>query len=272
MQIGETILKLRHEFGFTQKVLAEMLGVSFQTISKWERGLCCPDVELLPKLAEVLGVSTDTLLGHNPGEVRQSLYDSLYLGDDYYWGVEPTPFCYRVLPLIPTVHRPRLLEIGCGEGRDAVFFARNGCDVTAYDISVEGKRKTEQLAARSLVNVSVFCADMRTFVPRQTYDAVYASRALHYVPRELRPTFFERYKACTTPGGINAFLVIVDKPYITRAPDNDEQGDLMCSGELFTYYSDWEFLIFEEAVIDCSSSGIAHQHCINLMAAKKRLS
>jgi tellurite methyltransferase len=80
----------------------------------------------------------------------------LYNGEEYYWGVDPTPFCYSILPHLPTGHRPRLLEIGCGEGRDAVFFARCGCDVSAYDISSAGKRKTEQLAARAFVNVHAF--------------------------------------------------------------------------------------------------------------------
>lgn len=47
----------------TQKQLADALAVSDKTISKWERGLGCPDVSLLPRVAELLGVSTDRMLG-----------------------------------------------------------------------------------------------------------------------------------------------------------------------------------------------------------------
>ena len=43
----------------------------------------------------------------------------------------------------------------------------------------------------------------------------------------------------------------------------------MRSGEIFTYYHDWDFLIFEEQVIDCNSSGIPHKHCVDLMLAVK---
>ena len=235
MTINEKIRELRKKANLTQEALAAALNISYQSVSKWEAGLCCPNVMLLPLLAEIFGVSTDTLLGYNAGEPKHSDYDRLYNGEEYYWGVDPTPFCYSILPHLPTGRRPRLLEIGCGEGRDAVFFARCGCDVSAYDISSAGKRKTERLAARAFVNVHAFCADMIPFVPRETYDVVYASRALHYVPKEMRRSFFSNYKACTLPGGIHAFLVIVDKPYIPTAPDNDEHGDLMVSGELFTY-------------------------------------
>ena len=60
------IQKLRWENNMTQKEVAEYLGVSFQTVSKWERGSYYPDITLLPALADLFGVSVDTLLGHIP--------------------------------------------------------------------------------------------------------------------------------------------------------------------------------------------------------------
>lgn len=45
----------------TQKELAGIVGVSFQTLSKWEHGYCYPDIEYLPKLALFFGVSIDSL-------------------------------------------------------------------------------------------------------------------------------------------------------------------------------------------------------------------
>ena len=64
-------------------------------------------------------------------------------------------------------------------------------------------------------------------------------------------------------------MVLVDKPNIPPAPDTEKDIYLMRSGEIFTYYSDWRFEIFEETVIDCCSSGIPHKHCVNLMLAVK---
>lgn len=59
---GSLIFGLRKEKELTQKQLADMLHVSDKTISKWERGLGCPDVSLLPDLSDVLGVNIEQLL------------------------------------------------------------------------------------------------------------------------------------------------------------------------------------------------------------------
>ncbi len=63
MNLAENIAHLRRERGMTQETLAEMIGVSSQTISKWETSTTYPDVALLPVLADVFGVSIDVLYG-----------------------------------------------------------------------------------------------------------------------------------------------------------------------------------------------------------------
>lgn len=61
--IGKRIASLRKSKNMTQDRLAEQVGVSPQAVSKWENDLSCPDINLLPRLAEIFGVTTDTLLG-----------------------------------------------------------------------------------------------------------------------------------------------------------------------------------------------------------------
>ena len=63
MSIAENIARLRRERSMTQEALAEVIGVSAQTISKWENSATWPDVALLPALADVFGVSIDALYG-----------------------------------------------------------------------------------------------------------------------------------------------------------------------------------------------------------------
>lgn len=60
--LGNRISQLRKEKGLTQEELAQFLDVSPQAVSKWENDLTCPDISSLPKLAQILGVSVDTLL------------------------------------------------------------------------------------------------------------------------------------------------------------------------------------------------------------------
>ena len=54
---GTLLRRLRLERGWTQRQAAELLGVSAQAVSKWERGQGCPDVGMLPRLAKIFGVS-----------------------------------------------------------------------------------------------------------------------------------------------------------------------------------------------------------------------
>ncbi len=74
--MGKRIMQLRKEKGFTQEQLAEMMGVSAQAVSKWENDVSCPDISILPLLAEKLGVSTDELLGVKPIEPKVVIVDA----------------------------------------------------------------------------------------------------------------------------------------------------------------------------------------------------
>lgn len=61
-KIAEQIALLRKSKGLTQQELGERIGVSFQAVSKWERGETLPDVAVLPELAKVLETSIDNIL------------------------------------------------------------------------------------------------------------------------------------------------------------------------------------------------------------------
>jgi len=72
MTLGKRIASLRKEKGLKQDTLAEALGVSPQAVSKWENDQTCPDISLLPKLADLLGVSVDELLSEKKMELAQT--------------------------------------------------------------------------------------------------------------------------------------------------------------------------------------------------------
>ena len=64
MKINEQIIFLRKQKGMTQEEVACALGVTNQAVSKWESAQCCPDIQLLPAIAELFEVTIDQLMGH----------------------------------------------------------------------------------------------------------------------------------------------------------------------------------------------------------------
>ena len=68
--IGNRISRYRKIKGMTQEDLAGKMGVSSQAVSKWENDASCPDISLLPKLCQILGITADELLTGNEPEVR----------------------------------------------------------------------------------------------------------------------------------------------------------------------------------------------------------
>ncbi|MBO5034619.1 MAG: helix-turn-helix transcriptional regulator, partial [Oscillospiraceae bacterium] len=74
-QLNQTIAALRKEKGLTQEQLGALVGVSAQAVSKWEKG-GAPDVELLPAIADTLGVTMDTLFGRS-ADKREDISQTL---------------------------------------------------------------------------------------------------------------------------------------------------------------------------------------------------
>ncbi len=83
--LGENLKELRRKRNLTQEKLAEFLGVSFQAVSKWERGDTFPDIAILPEIASFFKVSVDELLGvnraENEKEIREKLNEYDHLTD-----------------------------------------------------------------------------------------------------------------------------------------------------------------------------------------------
>jgi tellurite methyltransferase len=152
---------------------------------------------------------------------------------------------------------------------NAVFFAKNGYAVTAFDVAQSGVEKTKRLADRHHVSVNAFRADLNDFRLDTEYDIIFSTGAFHYIRPGFRDEIIENYKSHTSAKGLNAFNVFVNKPFIAPAPENEPVSFAWKSGELFTYYTDWLLHEAGELIFNCDSSGIPHRHCIDHMIAEK---
>ena len=72
---GEMISSLRREKNMTQNDLVDKMNVTDKAVSKWERNLSCPDINSIPKLAEILGVSVEKLLNAQTKQENSKVED-----------------------------------------------------------------------------------------------------------------------------------------------------------------------------------------------------
>ena len=196
-------------------------------------------------------------------------YEEAYRGEKYYWGKSPSRYAYKVLELMPPDRPLKLLVIGCGEGRNAVFFARNGYQVTACDLSPSGLKKTERYAKEIGVEIRLFEANILEYRLDEPFDILFASGVLHYIPEELRAPILSDYKRHTNRNGLHVFNVFVKKPFIEKASDSEATAHDWISGELFTHYHDWLIEECEEVIFDCMSGGVPHKHAMDCIIARK---
>ena len=74
IKLNEQLIFLRKQNNKTQEELAQVLNVTNQAVSKWESGICCPDINLLPEIAKYFNVSIDELLGYKPADSFNDIY------------------------------------------------------------------------------------------------------------------------------------------------------------------------------------------------------
>lgn len=187
--------------------------------------------------------------------------EAVYSRDEYYWGTEPSSLAQRTAELLPdNLAGYRLVDIGAGEGRDAVFFAELGADVTAVEISPAGLEKAKRLAIERDVTITTVEADANQLSFSGSFDIVFSSGAVQFIRPELRKRQFARFKEATNGGGLHAIFAFVDHPDVPPAPDTTEDQYLFDRDELQSYYKKWETVDSAEIIFEDDSGGIPHKH------------
>ena len=197
-------------------------------------------------------------------------YEKCYEGEEYYWGLKPALFLDDLLAAAGKAPSElTVLDIGCGEGKDAVYMAQKGCRVSAFDVTQSGIRKTKRLAAERGVEIDAFVADVNDFETDKHFDIVYSTGTVQYLFDENIEGFFEKVNRITNKGGIVYFNVFVDKPFLPLPPDWDKEEKLWKTGQLFTYFADWKVHKLQEIIYEDNSGGIKHYHCMDTIMAEK---
>jgi tellurite methyltransferase len=176
----------------------------------------------------------------------------------------------EVVALIPRLKAgASVLDLGCGDGRNALPLARAGCVVTAVDKSRRGVERLAATAGAEGLTVKTFVADLATFDLGAGYDLVLAHGVLHLLPPRVSDRLLSRMREATKPGGWNVVAVFTNElpqppdlaPFVLNPFDE---------GVLEAAYSGWDVELSESYVLeDEHSGGIRHRHHIDKIVARR---
>lgn len=194
--ISLNLFELRKARGITQSHLAEILGVSFQTISRWETGVVVPDVKYVIAMAKFFGVTTDQILGLQPlecdyfsrmTETAEYWNDKLrYIQDSRVelWNSDYMEFLIQKVWKIEK--KVDVLDVGCGNGYLAGLmmpFLPEGSTYTGIDISDVMIREAKRIYADVNYPITFICKNAYEYHEKEKYDMVVCQAFLRELSR-----------------------------------------------------------------------------------------
>jgi tellurite methyltransferase len=162
-----------------------------------------------------------------------------------------------------------VLDIGCGDGRNAIYLAEQGLRVDALDVSTLGVAKCRKRAVARGLSVRAWVQDVGTFVFRREYDLVVAHGVLHLLDHEVGQRLLGSMQRHTRDGGWNIVAVFTDRlaPPADLAP---HMRGLFREDELRACYHGWVVDRWEAYTLyDEHPGGVRHEHPVNKVVARK---
>ncbi|GAB4324083.1 MAG: class I SAM-dependent methyltransferase [Bacteroidales bacterium] len=159
---------------------------------------------------------------NNPGY----FWDVKYSGEEYLYGLQPNRFIAKQLSRLSP---GQILLPAEGEGRNALFAARNGWKVTAYDLSRKGREKALALAEKAGVTIDYRIAGFIDFDPGTTLYDVVALSFVH-MPGEMKSAVFGRFISFLKPGG-RLIMEAFSKNQLSYSSGGPKDPDLLYSVE-----------------------------------------
>jgi tellurite methyltransferase len=166
----------------------------------------------------------------------------------------------------------KVVDLGCGEGRNSLYLAQKGCDVTAVDISSSGIKKVNIAAEALGVKVRSLVCDLNDYEADDDYDVVLAHSSLHFLTREKWRSILDKLKERTKIGGLHSLTVLIptekypfEGPLLTNGHKNS-----FALGELKEFYSDWEIIRYDAYLKQDQHPGIPiHSHYTEKVVCRK---
>ncbi|MEW5896504.1 MAG: methyltransferase domain-containing protein [Nanoarchaeota archaeon] len=163
-------------------------------------------------------------------------FDNRYISASCYWGLLPNNVTKLSLKYISG---KKILDLGVGEGRDALYLAKNGFEVTGVDTSKIALNKIK------CKNIFLVQSNIEQFKYPFQYNAIFCLNTLHFLRKEKINQVISSMKNNTLPNGIN-----VIKVFTIKDPSYNKKNSIVIShfqeNELKNYYTDWKIVYYKE--------------------------
>ncbi|MEG1209742.1 MAG: tellurite resistance methyltransferase TehB [Leclercia sp.] len=140
----------------------------------------------------------------------------------------------------------KTLDLGCGNGRNSLYLAANGFDVTAWDKNANSIDNLESIKAKEgITNLQSAIKDLNSLRFDGEYDFILSTVVMMFLEANTIPGLIDNMQRCTKPGGYNLIVAAMDTE---DYPCNVGFPFAFKTGELSRYYAGWEQLKYNEDV------------------------
>lgn len=153
------------------------------------------------------------------------------------------PVHSEVLEAMESLSPGKALDLGCGQGRNALFLAKHGFEVTAVDQNELALEILQSIVEQEDLEMTVGLYDINSAGLTQTYDLIVSTVVLMFLQADRIPAIIRNMQDQTNPGGYNLIVCAMDtEDYPCQVPFSFTFKE----GELADYYKDWELIKYNE--------------------------
>lgn len=198
-------------------------------------------------------------------------YDSGYRACPCFWGLEPGKLVRKIVELMPHLGGVHILDVGCGEGKNAAFFDRHGATVTAVDVSELAIAHAKQLWPTA-TTIDWQTCDARTLnYEPEAYDIVIAYGLMHCLrDGDEINRLIDNLQRSTRVGGYHAIVALNSRHQDLRAHP-ELRPCLLPHSAYLAQYTMWEIAFEEDADLKETHPHnlIPHAHSLTRILARK---
>ncbi|WBQ03892.1 class I SAM-dependent methyltransferase [Kribbella sp. CA-293567] len=197
-------------------------------------------------------------------------YDEGYAACPCFWGKDPATLVERAATLTD-LSSAKVLDIGCGEGKNSYYLASRGADVRAFDVSGLAIEHTKKLWP-PLENLRFEVGDLRQVELDGEFDLVLATGSFHCLrDRAEVGDALARMQALTRPGGLNVFSAFNDRSQDLSGHGAHFQPCLLPHEYYVDAYRDWELLHASDTDLADfhPHTEVPHHHSITRLLARR---